>query len=571
LRVSGGLHGFAGLAVAGLLLWAALWHSRLLVSGVYFSVWRLLWQGDVLPGLAALPLLLGGSLLASRSPRAAALLALAAAPGPLVFGDWAPGLAVSSALALSSLLAYAGRLFGPAPAILALALDGSARYLLGGLDPVETLAGSLALSAVTLLLAYPAASGLEPSPAAPWHGALLGFAVAGGGYPVSLARWAGGQVSGAWEAAALYLPAMAAAVSGLASPLAALTVSAASLGASHLLHPWLAAAAAGGLAARLRPSPWGAPGAVAAALLFSLAGFLHVAVYTGSYLGLPMFEGLYAAPLALSLAAALPGALRAGGGCVWGRGGVAGSLLAGALLLAAASQAPLAPDAPVGAGEGVASYNIHQGFTADGRLNGAELAGALSMLPAVLCLQEVDGGRATSSYIDVPVLLSSMGYRVEFQPAIAGHYGVAVAYRGGPLERLASGVLPGVDSEDRAWLAADAGGLPVATVHLGLTPGERLVQVELLFQGLEAAGVEPAVLCGDFNEEWGAATEAILSRGYVRLEPAGGPGFTCCLGEDVRVAIDHVYVLEGSPASLWEAWIVYVEASDHLPVAAGPR
>ena len=236
-----------------------------------------------------------------------------------------------------------------------------------------------------------------------------------------------------------------------------------------------------------------------------------------------------------------------------------------------AAAAPLAPSAAPGELVGVATYNLHQGFTADGRLNGVELAEALSLLPPLLCLQEVDAGRATSSYIDVPVLLATLGYEVEFQPAIAGHYGVAIALRGGVLERLASGTLEGLDSETRAWLAARAGGLTVATVHLGLTPGERLAQARQLLGELEALGLKPQLLCGDFNEERGWATEAILEWGYVRLEPSGGPGFTCCLGEETRVRIDHVYALRGSGLEEWVARIVYVEASDHLPVAAGPR
>ncbi len=433
----------------------------------------------------------------------------------------------------------------------------------------------LAASTAALALAHVAAgwsSGGETSGVGVWHGALLGYAVAGAWSPPALLRSAGAMVSSGFDA---YLASAASAamvaLAGLAwsrAPWLPILLGVAGL-ALKTLSPIAALLAPAALATPLRASRAPAIGGFLAGLAFEAVSVAHVAVYAGAYMGLRLLEGAYLAPLLAALVLVALG-LERGAAPRYGASS-AGLVAAAALLLAIpVTLAPLAPESGPGGEAGVATYNLHQGFTADGRLNGLELARALSGLPPLLCLQEVDAGRATSAYIDVPVLLSSLGYYVEFQPAIAGHYGVAVALHGGELERLASGTLPGVDSEERAWLAVDAGGFTVVTLHLGLTPRERLIQAEILFERLEGEGLRPTVLCGDFNEDRGPATRVILDMGYVRLEPVEGPRYTCCLGEETRVSIDHIYALEGSEPSRWIARIVYVEASDHLPVAAEP-
>jgi endonuclease/exonuclease/phosphatase family metal-dependent hydrolase len=214
----------------------------------------------------------------------------------------------------------------------------------------------------------------------------------------------------------------------------------------------------------------------------------------------------------------------------------------------------------------VASYNLHQGFTPWGRLNWLELAETLRMLPAALCLQEVDAGRATSAFIDVPLLLETLGYEVAFQPAIAGVYGLAVASLGG-VETLSSGTLPPAGGETRAYVKAlvDLGGLRVvvANAHLGLTGEERLTQASILLE--EALSEPPAdVLCGDLNEEPGGPVVSLASSAY---EPVPS-GATCCLGEDFKGTIDYVMVRRGSGLRVEASGVVYSEASDHLPVYA---
>lgn len=575
--ISGRRGAAAPFPVAVAVIWAAIWSLRILSSGSYYTVWRLLWYGDVLPGPLGLILFPVAAVLGSRLSWRGFFL-LAGSVSAIVLGDYVALLQLPVALALGALLWLTPSALraGPGALASALALDSALRIAVGGVDPLEHPVGRLAY-AVLLSLAL-----LAPGARGPGlqSGALLSLAGVGLWYPGFLVRMGGGVVVlTPWEAGAHASVAALAAYGGgllasrlglgggllatLAGPLAFQASQQEPLlgllGAASLGAPLAAVSGRGGVLTALSSS-----------LLAEATVFSHAAVFVGPYIGIPWMMEVPWVPVALASgvagAAVVAGALL--GGKFHGRGGFLG-VAASLAILALASPAPLAPEGPATFDLGVATYNVHQGFTPEGRLNGYEVAATIADLPGVVCLQEVDAGRATSAFMDLTLLLTTMGYDVAYQPAISGVYGVAVASPG-TVERLAGGTLEPLISEVRAYIKArvDLAALDiiVLNVHLGLSPSERKAQAKELASEALLSQHRPHVICGDLNEGPGGPAFFVLeSLGYRALEAAASA--TCCLGEDFKGAIDWILASEDAYFA-FEARVVYSRASDHLPVAA---
>lgn len=564
-------------AIATALL--SLWLARLLVSGSYYSLWDLLWYSRAFPGPLPVMILVVASLATPRLGGAARHLTLAPI-AVLAVGDDSRLLALTAAIAMPAVLSAlrhhaAANPYAPAAA---LAVEGLLRALGGGVEPVELALGRALLAALAVYtwLEY------RPGGATLLQYVALAYLTLGTGYASGILRLAGftsyGPLTFSIVSFSLVLASMT-----LSTPLilrapriAVLTILGfGPLGASIDGLAGLALlAASAGMASRLLIAQDTLPlGGVVGPAFFIAIAVAGVAVYTYPYLGLWQLADRM--ELVMLFTALVAGGLwnykreRVKGpfpGMGLGRGTAAGIVpVVTALLtviLAFATQPPPIEPASSGGGVLAATYNLHQGFDAWGRFNGLEVASVVESLARegyVICMQEVDGGRLTSSFIDIPLALAWRGISVAYQPAIEGSYGVAIA-AGGSVETI-EGFLLTSAGEQRAGIKSRALGVVVANAHLGLDPDERAVQAqEFLEKALSTP--EAAIICGDFNEEKGRAIDAI-SKHYLLSDPEGP---TCCIGAEEQVVIDYVGVRRG--------WGIIAEsrvleaASDHYLVAS---
>ncbi len=214
----------------------------------------------------------------------------------------------------------------------------------------------------------------------------------------------------------------------------------------------------------------------------------------------------------------------------------------------------------------IVSYNVHQGFTADNRLNGMEVAQYLARIADIACLQEVDAGRLTSAFMDLPLILSTRtGMSYVYQPAIEGTYGVLIASRYN-IKQVDTLLLTSTGEQRaavKAVIETPAGDIVVVSVHLGLDPKERAIQArELLRLALSPPVAD--VICGDLNEEEGEALQQ-LSQYYI-VYATDTP--TCCLDTTLDERIDYILLSRTSKWIVAEYSVELVDYSDHLPVIA---
>lgn len=581
--------------------------ARLLVAGAYRALWDALWYGDWIPsflGIAVFIVLLPAShYLGYRS----LMLALSFLGLVGTLSDNADALYLASSLVLPLGLRVASHLPGRWMAFslgVGVMLDASLRLLAGGAvvfdhPHVRIIYGSLLLAGGLL-----GVLGRLRLPAPSWHSsrviegwglrAALALLVLelGLAYPNALLRLAGAGSYTMGELAILAWLVGAFIVLGPRLPGAWLLLLPGGILAVLGGWGWIVGALAASLAlgsALARPPPPIPWGFLLGGLLFILFTTAAIGVYAYPYLGLwPLadrlelvFSGALLLLLALSM---LP---RQGGGEGMSRGeeerGLWGErleiivlLLGGVLLAASSLLAPfLAPTLDTGGvGEditgsmAVASYNIHQGFTADARYNAWDVVRVLNRINVtVACLQEVDAGRLTSAYIDMTLLLSLSGYHVVYQPAIESTYGVAIASVH-PIIEAEGRLLPSTGEQRAALKATVEPRMTLVNAHLGLDAKERLMQARSLMDLALEEGEKAIVLCGDLNEEEGEALN-LLGHYYQLLRPPAVTNYTCCLGPGgERSVIDYVGVLRGSGARILDYQAFYTTASDHLPVIA---
>lgn len=158
------------------------------------------------------------------------------------------------------------------------------------------------------------------------------------------------------------------------------------------------------------------------------------------------------------------------------------------------------------------TYNVHRCVGGDRRLDVDRIAAVIDeQEPDIVCLQELDVGRARTGMVDQA---RSIADRLEmtsrFHPAMrveAELYGDAILTP--HPERLiradalpsAPGI-PGLEPRGAIWSAIDINGvtLNVINTHLGLVPREQRAQARALVQdGWTDACTGPTLLAGDFN------------------------------------------------------------------------
>src|SRR5690606_8796058 len=162
----------------------------------------------------------------------------------------------------------------------------------------------------------------------------------------------------------------------------------------------------------------------------------------------------------------------------------------------------------------IMTYNVHGCLGMDGKLSAQRIARVIARSsPDVVALQELDMGRARSAGGDQADLLARyLAMDFHFQPALhveEEKYGDAILTHL-PLRLVRAAALPGLPGDPgreprgALWARIDVYGTPVNVIntHLGLSPRERLAQVEALL-GEDWLGhpecTGPVILCGDFN------------------------------------------------------------------------
>jgi endonuclease/exonuclease/phosphatase family metal-dependent hydrolase len=233
----------------------------------------------------------------------------------------------------------------------------------------------------------------------------------------------------------------------------------------------------------------------------------------------------------------------------------------------------------------ILTYNVHRCVGVDRRLDVGRIAAVIAEYePDVVCLQEVDVGRARTGGVDqAHEIAKRLEMSYHFNAALKveeEQYGDAVLtsrperlMRAGPLPTLKG--VKGLEPRGALWVAVDFDGveLNVINTHLGLVPREQRLQAAAL-TGADWLGHpdcrDPVVLVGDFN-----ATS--LTRPYQRLNerlfdaqkapaiPKTLPTFPSAFPV---LRIDHCFASPGVAVTAVQAPFSPLArmASDHLPL-----
>jgi len=298
----------------------------------------------------------------------------------------------------------------------------------------------------------------------------------------------------------------------------------------------------------------------------------------------------------LSLGGVSPSAAPSAASRRWVTGTIAVILAVAAVGLVV--NAPVAPSATPSSTIRVMTYNVHQGFSAEGILNPARIADAVRIgNPDVLALEESDTVRISSGGVDlVNYLASTLGYNAAYGPPTdAQTYGVSILSRF-PIKSWNWTLLPS-PGDNRVVVHAylEVGNVPldVYAVHLGLNGTERDAQVAAVL-GLAAASTNPRILLGDFNScpsglcpEAGATRDDVYSSVTVDWADAwheANPGLSAQRSYTYDALqpferIDYIFlgggthaasctVLGNVPPNVDVLYPLPLDASDHLPVVA---
>lgn len=231
------------------------------------------------------------------------------------------------------------------------------------------------------------------------------------------------------------------------------------------------------------------------------------------------------------------------------------------------------------------TYNVHRCVGTDRRLDVGRVAAVIAESePDVVCLQELDVGRARTGWVDqADAIAQRLAMSFHFHPAMrveAELYGDAIlTHRPERLVRAASlPTLPnlkGLEPRGALWSAVDFDGVVVNVfnTHLGLVPREQRLQAAAL-TGREWLGDPlcqgPTILTGDFNATSITRPYQTLTR---RLDDAQRrlglkPSIKTFPSSFPAIRIDHCFVSEDIrvTGAMAPSSPLARTASDHLPL-----
>lgn len=231
------------------------------------------------------------------------------------------------------------------------------------------------------------------------------------------------------------------------------------------------------------------------------------------------------------------------------------------------------------------TYNVHRCVGTDRRLDVARIAAVIAEHePDVVCLQELDVGRARTGHVDQAAAIArelSMGFRFHAAMRIeAEEYGDAIL-TAHPERLIKAGALPsvrgipGLEPRGAVWAEVTIGDhtLNVVTTHLGLVPREQRLQAAALI-GRDWLGhpdaTGPTLLAGDFNATSITRPYQTLVRKLADGQRAFGqkPTLKTFPSGFPAIRIDHVFIsqhIRVTGVSVPFSPLARV-ASDHLPL-----
>jgi endonuclease/exonuclease/phosphatase family metal-dependent hydrolase len=213
----------------------------------------------------------------------------------------------------------------------------------------------------------------------------------------------------------------------------------------------------------------------------------------------------------------------------------------------------------------VATFNIHHGLGADGRLDLDRTCAVIRRIdPQLIALQELDRGLDRSGGVDQPAAIEeATGLSVRFRPTVTrpdgGEYGIALA-SSDPLEDDFIALPRRGDEEPRGAVVALWHGVLVIATHLSTVRAARRGQIRALASRIEGRDA-PVLLLGDLNDR-GSGLEPLRRAGLVFSRRSGRwlrwPGWA--------QPIDHI--ASGSGVRIEAPRIIRTTASDHAPLFA---
>jgi endonuclease/exonuclease/phosphatase family metal-dependent hydrolase len=219
---------------------------------------------------------------------------------------------------------------------------------------------------------------------------------------------------------------------------------------------------------------------------------------------------------------------------------------------------------PVAMKARVATFNIHHGLGADGRLDLERTIAAIQNIdPHLIALQELDRGQDRSGRVDQPAVIEeATGLGVRFRSTVirpgGGEYGIALA-SSEPLDVDFLRLPRRRDEEPRGAIITRWHGVLVVATHLSTLRAARGAQVRALASRIQAEG-GPALLLGDLNDR--GAGLAPLRRAGLLFSHRRGPRLR---RRGWVQPIDHI---AGMEVRIVASGTLTTAASDHAPVFA---
>ena len=231
------------------------------------------------------------------------------------------------------------------------------------------------------------------------------------------------------------------------------------------------------------------------------------------------------------------------------------------------------------------TYNVHRCVGTDRRLDVARVAAVIAEHePDIVCLQELDVGRARTGHVDqAEAIARDLAMTFHFNAAMrieAEEYGDAILTLR-PERLIKSGALPtirgvpGLEPRGALWAAIDFEGvtLNVINTHLGLVPREQRLQAAALVGAGWAGHPDckgPTILTGDFNATSMTRPYKTLTRHLADAQRMLGlrPSVKTFPSTFPTIRIDHAFVTPDIvPTRIWAPRSPLARAaSDHLPL-----